>query len=119
MATRRTPGIWLFLWLVFPMLIGSVSAAEQTDWFTRAWQTDDGLPNNHVSAVAQGPDGFLWVGTAVGLVRFDGIRFTKFSSEAAPNGDEGISALLVSTNGGMWIRMRSGSMVQLSPNISH
>ena len=53
--------------------------AEERDsgWLVRRWQTDDGLPDNRVYAVVQAPDGFLWVATRGGLVRFDGLRFQE------------------------------------------
>lgn len=39
------------------------------------WTTRDGLPQNSVNAIAQGPAGYLWLGTFGGLVRFDGTDF--------------------------------------------
>ena len=42
------------------------------------WSTDEGLPQNTVSAILQTRDGYLWLATAGGLVRFDGLRFTVF-----------------------------------------
>ena len=42
------------------------------------WTTDEGLPQNSVSAIRQTRDGYLWLTTAAGLVRFDGLRFTVF-----------------------------------------
>jgi hypothetical protein len=35
----------------------------------------DGVPQNTVYAITQTHDGYLWVGTAGGLVRFDGVQF--------------------------------------------
>ncbi len=40
-----------------------------------SWETDDGMPHNGVNAIHQRPDGFLWVATQGGLVRFDGFDF--------------------------------------------
>ena len=61
------------------------------DWFSmdqpvfpytsRTWQTEDGLPHNVVQAIAQTPDGYLWVGTPSGLARFDGVHFTTFDAK--------------------------------------
>ena len=51
-----------------------VSAAP--NYFIGAWQTEDGLPQNSVTAVVQTRDGYLWLGTYSGLARFDGARFT-------------------------------------------
>jgi ligand-binding sensor domain-containing protein len=43
-----------------------------------SWQEDDGLPQSSVTAVAQTLDGFLWLATDEGLVRFDGVSFQTF-----------------------------------------
>ena len=44
----------------------------------------DGLPEQTVQAFAQTPDGFLWIGTTGGLVRFDGVHFTVFDRQNTP-----------------------------------
>jgi signal transduction histidine kinase/ligand-binding sensor domain-containing protein len=41
----------------------------------RIWQVQQGLPEATVYSVAQGAEGYLWLGTETGLVRFDGVRF--------------------------------------------
>lgn len=43
-----------------------------------SWTTDNGLPQNGVRAITQTPDGYLWLTTLDGLVRFDGLKFTVF-----------------------------------------
>ncbi|MBL8111275.1 MAG: hypothetical protein JNK60_00200, partial [Acidobacteria bacterium] len=50
----------------------------------RAFGQKDGLPNNSVNAVLQTRDGFLWLGTHEGLVRFDGVSFTTFDRRNTP-----------------------------------
>ena len=42
--------------------------------------TDNGLPQNSVFAIHQTRDGYLWLTTLDGLVRFDGLKFTVFNS---------------------------------------
>src|SRR5215472_8868087 len=42
-------------------------------YFTRVWNTEEGLPNDAVTAVVQTRDGYLWLATYDGLVRFDGV----------------------------------------------
>lgn len=49
-------------------------------YFTRSWQTDEGLPGNAVHDVLQDQQGFIWLATIGGLVRFDGATFKIFSS---------------------------------------
>ena len=44
------------------------------------WTIDQGLPQNGILAIAQGRDGYLWLGTEAGLVRFDGVTFTTFTT---------------------------------------
>ena len=46
-----------------------LGAATNEPWFARAWQTDEGLPDNVVVGITQAPDGFLWVATQGGLVQ--------------------------------------------------
>ncbi|MBS1794968.1 MAG: hypothetical protein JSS81_13995 [Acidobacteria bacterium] len=49
------------------------------------WTTDNGLPQNSVYSIQQTADGYLWLTTLDGLVRFDGVRFTVFSKADSPN----------------------------------
>ena len=51
-----------------------------TQYKIDGWQTEQGLPLNTVQAMYQTRAGYLWVGTAGGLARFDGIRFATFES---------------------------------------
>lgn len=48
-----------------------------------AWNEAGGLPQNSVKGIAQTPDGFLWIATEEGLVRFDGVRFRVFDRTTA------------------------------------
>jgi len=101
-------------------LVSSVAAAStNSGCFTRVWQTDDGLPNNQVTAIVQGPDGFLWIGTALGLARFDGISFTRvYCSNSSSNEDQGVSALLAARAGGLYVLTRQGSLVRLGADFA-
>ena len=51
------------------------------NYFSRSRKTENGLPDNAVTAVAQTGDGYLWIGTYGGLVRFDGVRFKLCGSK--------------------------------------
>jgi ligand-binding sensor domain-containing protein/signal transduction histidine kinase len=50
----------------------------------QTWRTDSGLPQNTVHSILQTRDGYLWLGTDGGLVRFDGIDFVTFDGENTP-----------------------------------
>jgi ligand-binding sensor domain-containing protein len=66
------------------------------------WTTEQGLPQNFVTALAQTPDGFLWVGTMSGLVRFDGLRFRGFK-DGPSELENNISALATDAGDGLWV----------------
>ncbi|HEY1790941.1 MAG TPA: hypothetical protein VGJ73_22525, partial [Verrucomicrobiae bacterium] len=57
------------------------SAAANSQWFTRVWQIDDGLLDNDINGITQGPDDYLWLVTPVGLMQFDGVSFSSFPIE--------------------------------------
>ncbi len=90
----------LMLGLVTCMFMGGLAAEPPRRYDIRAWQTDEGLPQNSVTAVVQTPDGYLWAGTRGGLARFDGVRFTLLEDEAVAHlKDAPISALCVTKDG--------------------
>ncbi len=73
------------------------------------WTSDSGLPQNSVSAIVQTRDGYLWLGTQEGLVRFDGVRFTIFDTRNTPAlSDDWVQALAESRDGTLWIGTSSG-----------
>jgi ligand-binding sensor domain-containing protein/two-component sensor histidine kinase len=89
----------------------------------QSWQTDTGLPQNTVHAIVQGRDGYLWIATEGGLVRFDGVDFRAYTRANAPGlpsdliddlmeGHDG--ALWISTSGGL-ARQRVGKVEAFGP----
>ena len=50
----------------------------------RVWVSQSGLPQDAVNCLLQTGDGYLWIGTNEGLVRFDGVHFTTFDHTNAP-----------------------------------
>ncbi|MGA2649654.1 MAG: two-component regulator propeller domain-containing protein [Terracidiphilus sp.] len=75
----------------------------------QAWGLENGLPQNTVQALVQTQDGFVWLGTEVGLVRFDGNAFQVFdkSSQPALPGND-VRCLLSSKDGSLWIGTSEG-----------
>jgi len=60
-------------------LLACAVATAQPKYQFDHWTTDDGLPQNAVNAILQTRDGYLWLATFDGLVRFDGRQFTVFN----------------------------------------
>jgi len=56
-------------------------ARALSQYALQQWSSAAGLPHESIQALAQTPDGYLWLGTMGGLVRFDGVRFTAYTSE--------------------------------------
>lgn len=89
----------------------SLSATEvryQTNQFAcRVWDVEDGLPQNSITAILQTSDGYLWLGTPGGLVRFDGTRFVVYGvSDGLPGLH--IRTLFQDRQGALWIGTASG-----------
>jgi ligand-binding sensor domain-containing protein/signal transduction histidine kinase len=77
------------------------------------WSSDDGLPQNFVTALLQTRDGFLWLGTQEGVVRFDGVRFDPFrEDELAALGARQVLALAEGGDGSLWIGSYGGGLVR-------
>jgi ligand-binding sensor domain-containing protein/two-component sensor histidine kinase len=75
----------------------------------QSWQTDSGLPQNTVHAVLQTRDGFLWIGTEAGLVRFDSTQFRVFTrADTRQLGSDLIESLMEDRSGTLWIGTSSG-----------
>lgn len=79
------------------------------DFLVRNWTTADGVPHNTVRAVVESRDGYLWMGTANGLARFDGVRFVVFNTANTPGliADD-IFNLHADRRGDLWMRTRRG-----------
>jgi len=61
------------------MFLLSISISAPAQYFFDKWDTNNGLPQNTVGAIRQTRDGYLWLATLDGLVRFDGVKFRVFT----------------------------------------
>ena len=96
-------------WLLAMVFIGAPAGAG--DYFTDVWTSENGLPDSSVTAVAQTPDGYLWVGTYNGLARFDGVRFVTFDPANTPQLLHArVRGLFVDRRGTLWINTYDGSL---------
>lgn len=74
-----------------------------------AWKIRDGFTKGSISAIAQTPDGYLWLGTDLGLYRFDGVRAVPWQPPAGEQFPSNfIFPLLVGRDGTLWIGTLKG-----------
>lgn len=73
------------------------------------WQAERGFEQNSANAVVQTRDGYIWIGTLDGLVRFDGVRFTVFNKNNTEElSSNAVTALFEDRGGVLWIGMDGG-----------
>jgi ligand-binding sensor domain-containing protein/signal transduction histidine kinase len=104
-------------WLIFGPLLWLAlirhSAASPSYQFD-VWQTDEGLPQSTVTSIVQTRDGYLWLGTQNGLVRFDGVRFTVFNGNNTPAiKNDRIAQLFEDHQGTLWVSGEQGEILCL------
>ncbi len=97
------------------ILLLLLTTAARAQYRFDSWTTDDGLPQNSVRALTQTSDGYLWLTTLDGLVRFDGIRFTVFNKTNSPNlsGNRFVN-LFAERAGLLWISTEEQGLVRYS-----
>jgi len=93
----------------FTVLASALDATRTVSQYLHdSWGTERGLPGGSITAIAQTSDGYLWIGTDKGLVRFDGLNFHQFE-RAHPNpiliGP--VRTLVVDASDNLWILLQN------------
>ncbi len=90
-------------------------AAALPNYFPRVLTTEEGLPQNSVTAIVQTHDGYLWIGTYDGLARYDGHAFTIFNTErdnAPQMPSSRVVGLFEDDESTLWIAHESGELTR-------
>ena len=108
--------------LLWCTCVALVSVAQANDDARRmgveVWTSADGLPQNTVQAIQQTDDGYIWLGTQEGLVRFDGVRFTLYSSTNTPALRlDDIQDLAKTPDGDLWVATYGGGVARMHNNV--
>jgi signal transduction histidine kinase/ligand-binding sensor domain-containing protein len=82
---------------------------EVSQYAHTAWKVRDGFTKGGIFAMAQGPDGYLWLATEFGLVRFDGVRAVPWQPPVGQRLPSNfITSLLFARDGTLWIGTHGG-----------
>src|SRR4051812_45163207 len=82
----------------------------------RSWGEKDGYPGR-TQALAQTKDGFLWVGSDVGLFRFDGVHFERYVPSSGDKLPQGVVRnLLALSDGSLWVAFGDGNGISVLRN---
>ena len=104
---RKIPFAWLLLLvaaLAAPHAFALNPAEKPADYIATSWDVEEGLPYNSIRDIFQTRDGYLWIGTLQGLVRFDGLTFTLFTSHNTPGLlNNQITSFAETADGSLWI----------------
>jgi signal transduction histidine kinase/ligand-binding sensor domain-containing protein len=116
---HRPVFFWLLLvWLFTAPAFASdphqlISQMAHASWGAKAGVVD-------VTAITQTQDGYLWVATAEGLFRFDGIEFTLWQpSVQSKEAESAITVLCASRDGGLWMGTKSGASFLRNDGLEH
>ena len=88
-----------------------------TQYGIDTWDGSDGLPQIRIRAIVQTRDGYLWLGTANGLVRFDGVNFTTFGIDTSSLKDNEIGSMVEDDEGALWIGTYGGGLTRFKDGI--
>ena len=123
---KLDPGIVIIATCILLVCCNSVYALNPSlhisQYSHNSWKVRDGFSREAPETIAQTPDGYLWLGTASGLLRFDGIRNVPWqppSDQQLPSNS--IMSLLAAGDGSLWIgtskglaRWKDGKLTQYS-----
>src|SRR5882724_1449220 len=117
----RTVQCWLRKSLIAALALAcSASLAQALDpnrvlaqYMREHWGSEKGFTGGSVTALAQTPDGYLWIGTEKGLIRFDGFSFLNFPQATPTTLPIGpVQALASDEQGNLWILLQSTKILR-------
>jgi signal transduction histidine kinase/ligand-binding sensor domain-containing protein len=105
----------LLLAALCPVSIGQELNSNRTikQFARETWGEKQGYPGDEVTAFAQTADGYLWIGTKKGLIRFDGLEFRVYSRAVPENFQIGaVRALKTDSRGNLWILLEDSQVLR-------
>jgi ligand-binding sensor domain-containing protein/signal transduction histidine kinase len=111
-STLRFAWLWLCVFSAVTPAMAGAAVSPESPFLIDSWNNEQGLPQSSVISVIQTRDGYLWLGTLNGLVRFDGNRFTIFDENNLHGlGSDRIVHLFEDSHTNLWIGTDTGVVV--------
>ena len=117
MICRLKPTRWTLIGIVLAGLVTDARALDPnrlpSQYVGEQWTTETRFPGGVVNGIAQTTDGYLWIGTDRGLIRFDGFNFRPVSlTSIAIASNVPILQLLTDAGGKLWVRPQGADLVR-------
>lgn len=93
--------ICILLYVTIPCLAEEQQGAY--DWMKTVYDADNGLPTGEANVILQTQDGYIWIGSYGGLIRYDGVNFKNFSAEENALESSSIRALYEGADGRLYV----------------
>jgi len=108
---------WTLVGIVLACLVTNARALDPnrlpSQYVREQWSTKTKFPGGAVNGIAQTSDGYLWIGTDRGLIRFDGFTFSPVSLTSITNASNApILQLLTDAGGKLWVRPEGADLVR-------
>ncbi|MBV9251762.1 MAG: PAS domain S-box protein, partial [Acetobacteraceae bacterium] len=116
---------WLIRVIIFnisvalPALVALDPSLDVNQYAHTAWTAKNGFSLGNIYAMAQTPDGYLWLGGEFGLFRFDGVRYAHWQPPAGRDLPGKPYALLVTRDGTLWIGTFAGLATWADGKLNH
>lgn len=106
-TARRSAAVVLAVVLAGSCAFALNPSLDVSQYRHTTWSVDKGSLRGAVHSIAQTPDGFLWLGTEFGLVRFDGAKFVQWPIDQSLPATQ-IRSLLAGRDGTLWMGTARG-----------
>src|SRR6202011_3993180 len=111
LGCRRLPLYVFVYFILLPQLAAAASDPQKplTEYTHTVWNHKDGIPSAFIYSLTQTQDGFLWLATTDGLVRFDGVQFVHWRPKTGHTELLGVvRSLCAARDGSLWIGTATG-----------
>jgi len=104
---------WLRRLTLFLCLTAALAAGGQPQYILDSWTTENGAPTDRINGLIQGKDGFLWLATYEGLIRFDGHDYQLYNHQEHSALLGGLMNIFQAESGAFWMLSTSGNLLRL------